>query len=449
LNILLSAFGYYPYCWGGTEVYVKGLASYLKMQGHNVTIVVGVPDEAFKDHPVFFEDDQLKILKYQYNNTDIIGAVLKNSNTTEIYSKFRQQWQHSWLNIITRLGTDRWDILHVHAFTSTTGEALIKAVKIHSPEAEIIASCHLPVSCVKGTLLYANTMKECEEKPAINVCTACLISNYQHLPIGIAKAITTLLPMLQSEKIATRYRIKTLVKEFLDSFTRNDYLIDRWHVFNNQILKVMKKSGIPSDKIILLSHGVHPVFFQQDNKNTRVYQPPVIFLYASRFVKIKGFITLLQAWCSIPACSRRVLYMVGNIQTPSEEEEVCLRKASARTDIHWLGEKSQEQLAVIIKAVHCVIIPSECVEIGPLIYLEAIASGANVIAANIGGCREFALLYPVPSNLFEAGNKNKLALVIKNFSYIPFTSSPVRQSDNYQKVLSSYSTMKHINEIPS
>ena len=440
MNILLATYSYYPYNYGGTEVYVSGLASYLKQQGHHVTIIAGIPPEAFKQHAVYYEDHQLKTVKYIYNGVEIVGMVLKENSTTDIYKKFREQWVQSWNAILKKISQQQWDLLHIHANTSAIGRSLIKAAKTHSKNIKIIASYHLPISCVKGTLLFANTMKPCTVKPSVTICTACCISTKLGLPIQITKFLATVSPHIEAEDMPTPIRLKFLVKQFINSFTSFDKDVNLWHVFSQQIKSILEINGVVENKIFLLKHGVKPVFFEGEKTSVllRKEQHVKVFLFAARFDKLKGFLTLMKAWCSLLETSDKELWMVGEKQTDNEEITNCIANATHRNDIKWLGIKTQEELAVIMTKVHCTIIPSEWIEIGPLVFHEAIAAGTDVIASDIGGCRELVLQYKNKSRMFVTANVQSLKETIIKFTYSGKTEQPQTQLQNYEAVLQSY-----------
>ena len=421
-------------------MYVSGLASYLQLQGHQVIVIAVMPPNAFEDHPVFFEDEQLKTIAYQLSSVKIIGVVLKDSNTAEIYKKFRPQWVYSWCSVLNNITAEKWDVLHIHANTAAIGTSLIKAAKLHTKDIKVIASYHVPISCVKGTLLFANTMKECAVKPAINICTACFISSKQNWPIGITKKLAAVMPLRVTEKLPTAIRIKLLVKQFISSFHSFDKEITLWHVFSEQIRSILQLNGVPEKKISLLRHGVNPYFFEKGMGSllSRKDLSGNIFLYAGRFEKDKGFFTLLKAWCVLPETKERELWIIGEKQADDEEIAKSIQTASQRKDIHWLGPKGQEELALVMKKVHCTIIPSEWVEIGPLVFHEAIAAGSDVIASGIGGCKELAELYYKKTGLFEPGNSDHLAKMIVDFNYSATTQLPLSQIENYHQVEESY-----------
>ena len=421
-------------------MYVSGLASYLKEQGHSVTILAGMPPEAFEQHSIYYEDDQLKTVKYLHNGVEIVGMVLKENSTTDIYTKFREQWVHSWTAVLKKISQQHWDLLHIHANTSAIGRSLIRAAKTHSKKIKIIASYHLPISCVKGTLLFANSMKTCTVKPSATICTACCISTNFGLPLQVTKLLAAIMPHLAEEKLPTSIRLKFLIKQFINSFNAFANEVNLWHVFTQQMKTVLEINGVSEKKIFLLRHGVKPVFLENEIASVlqRKEQHLKVFLFAARFYKLKGFITLLNAWCSMIETPGRELWMVGEKQTDDDEITNCIALATYRKDIKWLGIKTQEELAVIMSKVHCTIIPSEFIEIGPLVFHEAIASGSDVIASDIGGCRELVLQYKNKSSMFVIANVQSLKDKIINFKYSGKTEQPQTQLQNYEAVLQSY-----------
>ena len=440
MNLLLATYSFYPYQWGGTEVYVTGLAKYLNQQGNNVIIIAGTTPEAFINYPVFYEDEQLKTVQYFFEEIMVVGVIMKNRNTTEIYSKFRAEWAESWIKLLQLLPVQQWDILHMHANTAAIGRSLIEAGKQHSKYIKIVASYHIPNSCVKGTLLYGNTNTACIVKPSVEICTACSISSKTQWPIHITKAFSLLIPVIQSEKWPTSFRLKFLVSQFISGFKSFDAAVDMWQVFSDQIKNILSLNGIPQKKIVQLRHGVNELFFLNDVQlyQSKSEQVENVFLYVGRFDKFKGFYTLLKSWMSLPENNTKVLWIMGENQSADPQTEAYIQQAAHRKDINWLGKLPQEKIAGLMQQAHCAIIPSEWVEIGPLVFHEAIAAGCDVITTNIGGCRELADRYSKKSQLYEPGNVDQLAKLITDFKYSGSKETPVTQTQHYQKVLQSY-----------
>lgn len=436
MNILLATYNYYPYNWGGSEIYVSGLAKFLKAKGDNVNIIAAAPSKAFLDHPLFFENENLKAIQYTYDGITIIGVYFHHTSTTEIYSKYNSSWVNSWNNLLQEISI-KWDILHIHANTPIIGRALIEAVKKYVLSSKIIASYHTPLSCAKDTLLMGNYFKDCMVTPAVNVCTACILSDKFGLPLKTVKPLSSLLPSLKNEIILTSLRIKYLVKENIQSFKGFDLLVDQWHVFSEQIKQILLLNKVDTSKIELLRHGVDEAFLKNNNLYTRK-KTPLIFLYAGRFIKLKGFHILLNAWCRLKETNERTLWILGDSQGTDDEMKKLIKKASQRTDIIWLGKRQPEDVHGIMNQVHCTIIPSQCLEIGPLVFHEAIASGSDVIASDIGGCKELANIYSAKSSLFKTGNSRSLVQAILHFKFSCVELQTSLQIDNYNDVYKKY-----------
>lgn len=440
MNILLATYSYYPYHYGGTEVYVAGLAGFLKNKGHSVTIIAGMPPKAFAEHPVFYEDEQLKTVRYEYEGIEVVGVILNDESTTEIYKKYRNAWSRSWRIVLDKLGKQKFDILHLHANTSPVGENLIEAVKSKSPQVKCVASYHLPISCAKGTLLFGNTLQACGIAPDINICTACTLASKLHWSLTLSKPLVKAMPLIGSEFFPTGFRLKYLLKEFIQSFQSLNSSINIWHVFSKQIQEILLLNKVNSNKVILLKHGVHPCFFVDGDASIheRSVGKEILFLYAGRFDKVKGFFTLLKAWDSLPEKPGRKLIIAGQNQIGEQAIENLLQQFSQRQDVEMVGTLSQQELAMLMKRVHCTIIPSEWIEIGPLVFHEAIAAGSDVIASDIGGCKELSEKYFKKSKSFNVGNSASLKKTIENFTYSSAKMQTTTQLDNYNAVELSY-----------
>ena len=101
-QILLATYSYYPYHWGGSEVYVRGLAKRLVAEGYNVRVLAGMPKEALENCQIIHKDDYLQIGIYEHEGIEIIGCVL-DPTTEEIYSRYNLNWKKSWLKTVKQV----------------------------------------------------------------------------------------------------------------------------------------------------------------------------------------------------------------------------------------------------------------------------------------------------------------------------------------------------------
>lgn len=441
----MPTYSFYPYNFGGTEVYIAGLANFLQLQGHCVTVIAGMPTQAFTDHPIFYEDGEIQTVKYTIDNIAVIGVINKNVSTEEIYTKYRHQWIQSWINLIDKLPQQSWDIMHFHAFTSAIGFGILKAVLQKCAGVKVVASYHLPLSCIKNTLLYGDTFTDCIKEPTAEECTACFINSSWKVSLFLSKAYASYIPLVAAQSAPMALRLKYLVGQSIAAFKKFDNSIQQWHVFSNQVQQILLLNNVLPNKIIVLKHGVNDFFLNNKSmiatEDKRLDSLVTGFLFVGRFEKEKGFYTLLKTWIKLVESPIRRLEIIGDMLVADDALASLIKAALKRTDIIWHGRKNQNEIASIMQQAHCTIIPSEWVEIGPLVFHEAISCGCNVIASDIGGCKELADVYPRKSSLFRAGNTQSLTKAILNFKFSNVAYNAISQNENYNKVMLLYNSL--------
>ncbi len=358
---------------------------------------------------------------------------LKDHTTEEIYSKFRKSWVTSWEKLLEKLSLQA-DLIHFHAYTAAIGPGLLMAARRGNPAIKIVASYHLPISCMKGTLLFGKTKKECRVTPTAMVCASCTISDKTNLPYFISRAIVNLLPRKNLPGLPTAARLPYLAGIFISSFRLLDESVDLWYVFSEQVSEVLLANKIEPGRIKLLRHGVNKY---GAGVRAATARPVVVFLYVGRLDISKGFLTLLKAWETLEQSDLRELRVVGAVQNDNADILKAIQSVSHRTDIQFLGLKERNEVNEIMQEAQCTIIPSEWVETGPLVFHEAIAAGCDVIASNMGGCKELASLYKKKSVLFQAGSARDLSEKIKSFTFSDATEIVNSEEDHYRQVYNS------------
>ncbi len=445
MNILIPTYSFYPYNFGGSEVYVAGLANFLQLKGHNVTVIAGMPPQAFTDYSIFYEDGEIQTVKYTIDNIAVIGVINKNVSTEEIYTKYRDQWIQSWINLLNELPQQSWDIMHFQAFTSAIGFGILKAVQQKCAGVKVVASYHLPLSCIKNTLLYGDTLTDCTIEPSAKECTACFINSSWKIPLSLSKIYARYIPWVTAQSAPMALRFKFLVGQSIIAFKKFDESIQEWHVFSNQIRQILLLNKVLPHKIIVLKHGVNDSFLNNKSiittEDKRFDSPVTVFLFVGRLEKAKGFHTLLKVWIKLVESPLKRLEIIGEMPVVGDALNSLIKTALKRKDIVWHGRKNQNEIASIMQQSHCTLIPSECVEIGPLVFYEAISCGCNVIASDIGGCKELADVYPRKSSLFRAGNTQSLTKSILNFKFSNVAYKAISQNENYNKVMQQYNSL--------
>ncbi|HET7457970.1 MAG TPA: glycosyltransferase [Gemmatimonadaceae bacterium] len=130
-------------------------------------------------------------------------------------------------------------------------------------------------------------------------------------------------------------------------------------------------------------------------------------LYVGRLSPEKGVRTLLAAW-SGDDDARPPLVVVGDGPLTGE-----VRAAAAeRPDVTWLGQRSREDVAQLLAAALCVVVPSHCYETFGRVVVEAFAAGTPAVVSRIGALEEL-VEDGVSGTLFTPGDPAAFAAAVR------------------------------------
>ncbi len=160
---------------------------------------------------------------------------------------------------------------------------------------------------------------------------------------------------------------------------------------------------IEESKIMVISHLID---LGNDEPN---YNFDDYVVFAGRFIRYKGIMTLIKAFEGLPI----KLIVVGSGELQPEIQNFI--KMHNLENIELSGFITGERFKNIIKNAKFVIIPSEWYENSPLVVYESFAMCKPVIASNIGGIPE--LVTEDVGLLFEPGNIGDLRKKITTLYY--------------------------------
>jgi len=279
------------------------------------------------------------------------------------------------------------DIVHVHCVSRNISPSPILAAKKLGKK--VIMTIHdFHYYCPKTWAIYQDG-KPCK----FGYSGKCLYANcktfkegYQYLPYHFLKWL----------KIGLHRKI--LIK-YVNIFTTPSI----------KLKKAMQSSlKIPDKKIIYLPNFTNP----EKNKRRNIDKiKPNQFLYVGRLSKEKGVKVLIEALHLLVNNNNNKLnvklIIIGDGSERTKLERLT-RLFSLEKNISFLGKLPRSTLSKYYLECLAVVIPSLCMETGPLVAYEAMSYHTPIIASNIG-----ELPNHVENNkngfLFEASNKNKLA----------------------------------------
>jgi glycosyltransferase involved in cell wall biosynthesis len=397
---------FFPDPSGGTEVYVEALACEQQRRGTPAIVAAPATGEssyAFKG---------LRVRRF---------AVASSVTLDDLYGEGDAHAANSFGRI---LDEERADLVHLHAFTSAVSLRLIRECKKRG--VPVVFSYHTPtVSCQRGTLLKFGK-ETCDGTLHVHRCAGCVLHGLGFdqfsstlvacVPqffgqvigsVGASGAAWTALRM--TNLIGQRHgAIRTLLAE-----AEHCIALSQW------VKDLLLRMGTPEHKVTVSRQGLcHPL--QSDDtvkgKSPRHSGSMVRMAYLGRLDPVKGVHILVRALRATESTNLH-LDIFGISQGGSNDEYACkLRHEAAYDDrITFREPISGEQVIPTLRTYDVLLIPSQWMETGPMVALEAFAAGIPVIGSKLGGIAEL-VEHNVDGLLVEPGSVMAWAELFRTIS---------------------------------
>ncbi len=397
---------------GGTEIYVESLCRHLSAVGIECAIVtpaarLGI-EEKLVDGITIFEigQDPESGFEEAYGQPDWVAA-----------ANFRvvlQAWKP--------------DVVHLHARTAAVSEALVHEAK--QAGARVLFTYHTPtVSCARGTMMHMGRAP-CDGALDVTRCTACVLQKHG-VHEGLANVLARtpgwlgrLLARLRLHGgVWTALRMRELVaggqQRFHSLMSKADHVVAvcEW------VAGVLRRNGINEPQLVVSRQGlpfapIEPVdsgAIASATPDTDVStQRPLVLRYFGRLDRSKGVDVLLRALAKIPTANVS-LEIFAIIQGAEDAYQQHLRKMIKQdTRVALRPSLPASSVVAAMRACDLVVVPSQWLETGPLVVLEAFAAGTPVLGSRLGGIAEL-VTHGVDGLLVAAENEKAWADAIQSF----------------------------------
>jgi glycosyltransferase involved in cell wall biosynthesis len=374
-----------PYCFapdpmGGTEIYAAGLAQDLQNLG--VENVMAAPAAATTSYTF----DGLRVRRFREATGDVDLRQLYGAGDPGAAAEFDKI-----------LEEEKPDLVHLHAFTQGVSLRLARAVK--QRKLPVVFTYHTPtVSCQRGTLVrWGKTF--CNGKLHVSGCSGCTLHGLG-LKRSLATAVGALPPWVGRSlgnaglhgKAWTALRMSELTALRHNMFRSLMTEVDHVVAVCSWVRDVLLLNEVPPSKITLCRHGIRlPV---NDAAGPAVAPPAdskdqLRIAFLGRYDQTKGIHILIRALRmdqSLKAC----LDIYGVVQSAANERYRQKMFALAANDprISFRDPIPSHEVVALLRGYDVLAVPSQWLETGPLVALEAFAAGIPVIGWNIGGLAE-------------------------------------------------------------
>jgi glycosyltransferase involved in cell wall biosynthesis len=366
---------YFPQTVGGTEVYVHDLTTELSRDSI-ISSIVAATSRDFER----YEWEGIPVLRYPNNWADVRERSLTRPGAD--LSKFQE--------LILEL---KPDIFHLHSWT--TGAGLRHLAQVAELGIPCVVTMHVPSAlCLRGTMLLKGE-KPCDGRIDEKRCGQCWAMSHG-LPEPLAFCLAQLPRLAVSGgrfakvagRMATVLSVRSLVKGQADDLQTMASLCERIVAPSQWVYSALAANGVSSQKLVVSRQAVAPSLVAQGaRKPQKTASGDIRIGFVGRLEHYKGAHILLEAMARIPAGIPIRLLVAG-----SGTDLAYLGKLEAMADhdkrIEFLGALPHDQLSEFLEQIDVLAVPSNYMETGPLVVLEAYAFGIPVMGANIGGIAE-------------------------------------------------------------
>jgi len=375
MKLIYVPFCFYPDPVGGTEVYVETLARQQQEQGDEVVVAApGIHDDAY------WHGD-LRVRRFAVS--EHVGDL------RELYGEGDRQAAQAFGRI---LDAERPDLVHLHAFTRGVSLRLVREAKRR--DIPVVFSYHTPtVSCQRGTLLRWGT-DVCDGLLDVRTCARCTLQGHGlnrpaslavgTLPTGVGRLLGG---VGASGGMWTALRMTELVELRHAAFRKLMVEVDHVIALCQWVKELLLRNGVAPEKVTVSRQGLCQVW-SQPNQQPR-QSGPLRVAFLGRLDANKGAHVLIQALRGIPQAAVKLdIYGVVQGEAGSSYLQRLKRLAAGDTRIAFHDPIPAEDVVARLCEYDLLAVPSQCLETGPMVVLEAFAAGIPVIGSNLGGIAE-------------------------------------------------------------
>lgn len=373
MRILHLPYTYFPAPSGGTEVYVADLARELARGGISSVIGFASPLE-----PSSYEWEGVAVRRVE---------VPEPASLHEYHGQGLPLALAAYARLVAEVGPD---VVHVHAYTPALNGGVVAAIR--GTGVPVVTTYHTPtVTCHRGTLLRFGHVV-CDGVMLVDRCSACVLQKNRiprpfadllgHLPVSLARAIAS---TGRQGGVWTALRMPELMEMrhhdarlFLDSA---DVIVApaSW------VRATLIANGVASAKIVLSPQGVGTASRPGEaSRLPSLSGGPLRAVMLGRLDRTKGAHILLEALAHVPSLPIE-LDIFGTDQGNDAYVNELRRAVGRDPRVRLLPPLARAEVPNALTGYDVMLVPSQWLETGPLVVLEAQGAQLPVIGSALGG----------------------------------------------------------------
>jgi glycosyltransferase involved in cell wall biosynthesis len=381
MKIVQGVGWYYPESWGGTEIYVAGLAHRLRAAGHDVAVAAPDAEHTYERR---YNHDGIAVYRYPIP-AQPTRLEAQGGTTVRGAEQF-----HRWLEEL------RPDVVHLHTFVTGLGLAEIDAAR--AVGARVIVTTHsasLGFICARGTMMRWGS-EPCDGITCDTKCAACLLQQrgvprtVAPLVAGMPRDMADLARHLPG-RAGAAFALPAFIRDQQARQQRLLSSVDRFVLLTDWARRTVIANGALPATVAVNRLGVaHRPYQPKPGPDVRPTTAPVRLAYVGRFDPIKGVEDFVRALTSLPADLTFSAVLIGPVFTAADRQVVdtLRRMIGADPRVTIAPPVPHARMSQALAEVDVLCCPSIAAEGGPTVAIEAHAVGTPVIGTRIGGLSE-------------------------------------------------------------
>ena len=291
------------------------------------------------------------------------------------------------------LDDERPDVVHLHAFTSAVSRRTVEEARRRGMG--VVFTYHTPtVSCQRGTLLL-HGREVCDGTLHVQRCAECGLEGLgagrfasaalSRVPTAVGAAGAGL--GLNGSRAWTAVRYSHLVHTHQAALRGFLSRVHRIVVLCDWARDVLVRNGVGDERIALCRHGLEHDARQHGTRPEKTGSLRVAFL--GRLHPTKGAHVLIRALQQLQDTNVE-LHVFGIVQPGDERYADDVRRLAKGAAKHVVLHPAlaSEKVIDVLRDFDVLAVPSQWLETGPLVVLEAFAAGTPVLGSRLGGIGE-------------------------------------------------------------
>lgn len=366
-------------------------------------------DTVYKEERALLERNGVEVIPYERYSDELDSAGVVKLARSALDASWSDASARQLASVIERT---RPDVAHFHnTFPLISPSAYGACVAAGVP---VVQTLHNYRLICPGAMLYREGVP-CEDCVGTSLVPALRHRCYRHsLP-----ATASVVNMLWNNRRRGTYA--SLVQRYvaLTEFARERFIA----------------GGLPADRIDVKA-------------NALTIAPPAgagdggYAVFVGRLSAEKGVQTLLDAWRALPDVRLKV---VGDGPLRAQLEAQADQQ---KLNVEFTGRLERSQVAHLVGAASCAIVPSQWFEGFPMVVVEAFACGTPVVASRLGSLAEI-VREGMTGRLFTPGDSQALAAAVRAMFQAPDALKQMRRHarDEFDARYSAAASFQRLTEI--